>query len=371
MENVSGIDRSVLRVLPLELRSKIYQEVLSSQNGIICLYRVSNDGPLYCIEEWGAGGVQELRLSFLRTCREIYEECKGKLWTWNTLNIEPLLFDGLRPSDTELLAGLPEILRTSVRSVVFDFDMMIYNIAHDNFRNSSLPSGLHLESILRALQKWAEVGKLEEITLLLKSDLDKEDRLFEHDQFLELLRLRHITIATSPNGIGTRTVYSDYLAVLERAGGKNGYLQHLKRKMILHTGPREFDENGIPSRSVPAALGSPDEMLCDLNQAWGGSLEMNGILCFENGQHIYDMFVKAKTSESEGSFYYCDEVRMHQVACYFSEMASYFLQICDIPVKRTTDFLVAHPDFYYEITNMCRKWVTSGLGKYDIDQKQQ
>ncbi|KAE9376091.1 hypothetical protein N431DRAFT_556340 [Stipitochalara longipes BDJ] len=319
------MESSVLQVLPLEIRSKIYKEVLSSQNGIICLKRTSDDGPQYSIKVWGLGGVQELRLSFLRTCREIYEECKDKLWTWNTLNLEPLLYDGVQPFHTEVLSALPRTITANVRSVIFDFNMLIKDVVLWSMHESGLPSGFQLEATLGVLRKWTEFGKLEGITLLLKADLDDEQGLFTHDLFADLLDLRQIDMGGDPvihsqNQISnvSRNLYRAYLDILQRAGGQDGYLQHLKRKMILRTGPYEIDKDGAICRSVPEALGDPDEMLRELNQAWGGSLEMNGISCYEDKQIVQRIFERGSGPEREGFFYYTREVTLAWAASYFS-----------------------------------------------------
>jgi hypothetical protein len=80
MESVPGMAGSSLQVIPLEVRFKIYKEVLTAPYRVIYLTRISSDGSCYKIGKEGPNGFEKVRLSFLRTCKEIYEECKDKLW---------------------------------------------------------------------------------------------------------------------------------------------------------------------------------------------------------------------------------------------------------------------------------------------------
>jgi len=34
-----------------------------------------------------------------------------------------------------------------------------------------------------------------------------------------------------------------------------------------------------------------------MNEAWGGNLEMNGVVCYEDRNHVEDMFLKSAAGE--------------------------------------------------------------------------
>jgi hypothetical protein len=82
--------QTFFQILPAEIRNKIYQAVFSSPTGSIYLLRTS-------VHDRIAGHriatVREtilkryVCLPVLRTCRQIYEECKHILWTCNTLDV--------------------------------------------------------------------------------------------------------------------------------------------------------------------------------------------------------------------------------------------------------------------------------------------
>lgn len=149
-----------------------------------------------------------------------------------------------------------------------------------------------------------------------------------------------------------RTLYNDYVTVLEMAGGKRGYLRHLKRNFIIYTGPCELGESGTPPRSISATLGNPDEMLCESNAAWGGDLEMNGVLCYKDRRHVTDTFLKAFTEDGEEAFFYESELIASCIASYYSATR-------DTPIKAVYDKMLASAGFYAEAEALWRSWLGS------------
>src|ERR1019366_7977076 len=82
---------TTLTTLPREIRDHIFEYVLSSPTGQIHLQdrfirlpwyntSVSNNDPHH-------DGRGTISLSFLRTCQLIYDECKDRLWDYNTLDL--------------------------------------------------------------------------------------------------------------------------------------------------------------------------------------------------------------------------------------------------------------------------------------------
>lgn len=120
METERAMAGSLLQILPLEVASKSTKIFLPPRTALYTFKKPSDDGPRYRILTCGQHGFEELRLSFLRTCREIYEECKDKIWIWNTLDLECVKYEGHSVDRrTGVLSALPDGITLNVRSVSF------------------------------------------------------------------------------------------------------------------------------------------------------------------------------------------------------------------------------------------------------------
>jgi hypothetical protein len=210
--------------------------------------------------------------------------------------------------------ALPDGITLNVRSVNFDFNILVRAVSADG--------NLELEGVLRVLQKWSQLGRLKEITLFLRDKDAYNDTYSPHDLLLDTLDLRRVGAGEEPVLGGDmddsqRTLYPEYLEVLESAGGKDGYLRHLKRNLVINTGLPGFAKDGTFFRSIPSTLGNPENMHHELNKAWGGTLEMNEVLCYRDSQHVSGIF-RTLLVEGQELFYYHVEVFLFYIAFYYS-----------------------------------------------------
>jgi hypothetical protein len=290
--------KTFLDLLPPELRNKIWHYVLSSPSGTVSLRRNSYYQPgrihykiVECGSDFSERPPEEFRLSFLRTCRQIYTECKDMFWDLNALDLEALLHESGRPG------LLPDIspVGYQVRAVELDINFLARTMVRGDPR---LEPKLALGKVLRGLAQWSYQGRLESITLNARNKFREEsgDSL-GHQSFREILLLRR---DGEPNGISgllnptaREMLYHEYLDVLCRAGGKNGYLSHLKRNLVIDTLPQH-------NEGCKISEGDPNEMLDELNLAWGGHLIMNQDISHRDGNRVKDVFMKRLTPKGRG-----------------------------------------------------------------------
>ncbi|PVH79494.1 hypothetical protein DL98DRAFT_516082 [Cadophora sp. DSE1049] len=83
--------------LPKEIQDKIYDDVLGSLTGRVEL-RTSSIGHgheqvvRYGVFVMGPGGCPgKIRLSFFRTCKQVYNDCREKFWAMNILHLNSIL----------------------------------------------------------------------------------------------------------------------------------------------------------------------------------------------------------------------------------------------------------------------------------------
>src|SRR4051794_5284840 len=118
--------QTFLEILPPEIRDTIYRFILQSPTGIITLSKSSYRlRPVrYRIHTCDDDQPETISLSFLRTCKQIYNECNHKLWKWNVLDIEHL--KSLHSRDGFKLRGLDPKITSQVRKVQMDLDPTKY-----------------------------------------------------------------------------------------------------------------------------------------------------------------------------------------------------------------------------------------------------
>jgi hypothetical protein len=147
-------------------------------------------------------------------------------WVLNALDMESLLHESGRPGE------LPEIspVDCQVRAVELDINFLARTMVRGDPR---LGPKLTIGKVLRGLAEWS---RLESITLNARNKFSEEsgDSLGHHS-FREML-------------------YHEYLDVLRRASGKDGYLSHLKRKLVIDTVPQHNEWCKLSD-------GDPNEML--------------------------------------------------------------------------------------------------------------
>ncbi|PVH79496.1 hypothetical protein DL98DRAFT_589365 [Cadophora sp. DSE1049] len=143
----SIINGNFLEVFPPEITNKIYEYVLQSPTG-----RVELSTPRYGLVEGapvrfkifpahsGPTGRQEIRLSFLRTCKKIHTDCKNMFWPHNILNVTSLTSDGC-------FGLLPNAIKKKVVAVEMDIDEYQVDL-------------YSLQEKLEEIQLWVEEGSL-------------------------------------------------------------------------------------------------------------------------------------------------------------------------------------------------------------------
>ncbi|KAE8450861.1 hypothetical protein EG329_005774 [Mollisiaceae sp. DMI_Dod_QoI] len=105
-----------------------------------------------------------------------------------------------------------------------------------------------------------------------------------------------------------RSAYYEYLEELKRHISRSPSLSTIKRRLVLDTGTPTFDViTWEPLQTLHAELGNPVSMLKELADAWGGRLEVNGLLAYEDGKRVQDIFVK---QDGIATYYHEDDVNL-------------------------------------------------------------
>jgi len=145
MSSIGGCN--FLEVFPPEILNKIYEHVLHSPSRRIELYpyrdgRVDRAPLRFKIFTKSSLGSprQEIRLSFLRTCKKIHADCKDMFWAQNILNITTLTSQGT-------FRLLPQISKYKVMAVEMDVDDYQVDL-------------YSLQDILEEIQRWMVEGSL-------------------------------------------------------------------------------------------------------------------------------------------------------------------------------------------------------------------
>lgn len=206
-------------ILPAGFRNRVYKHVIRSKTGTLSL-RLSRPRikPLryriYSGEIWSG---QEIRLSFLRTCRMLYTECKDLLWSLNTWDVDyPLSSYMELQSHKQLQLGLNDFL-TRVHSVALTL-VFTYPASVVNFDSKPLTN------ILNNLRTLSEMGRLHSITINISSACRKAPApFFAHPLLFTHLHMERFMGSTAPRKI------SDVL-------GKCHLPPTVLRRMCIHLG---------------------------------------------------------------------------------------------------------------------------------------
>jgi hypothetical protein len=283
---------SLVLDLPLELRTQIYSYLFTTPKSRIELVKtssrgVSHLGTRHKILPLNEDGGEEIRLSFLRTCKQIYAETKHLLWQHNTLHLESILYpvrEGI--IDPVVMTGF----KHHVQSVQLDIDLIF---------DKSLSGRLIFGHNLSMLATWATEGHLSSITLTARSMMGSNN--LTHRQLERILiHRRH------PNhGL----IYRDYLKDLELGTSIRSSLSTIKRRLVIDTGaPMLEAATWRPRQPIRSRCGNPMDMLSEVATAWGGRLEVNGVLAYEDGKPVdEDIFFEQVEPHQ---YYYADDVHL-------------------------------------------------------------
>ncbi|ESZ93128.1 hypothetical protein SBOR_6500 [Sclerotinia borealis F-4128] len=289
--------RTFLDTLPREIRDQIYGYVLSSHSRSVYLSESVVNDPDHPQEEYSAAGTppyiirtkshgETIRLSFLRTCRQIYQEAKVIFWEQNSL-----ILDGILPRtyiDHPILGSLPGSIASMATSVELKIDIL----GRSAFRRKSdlcedSPSLVPFEYQLKDLAQWPNLKTIK-LHMSLGEDPWGNYDGYGHSGFARLLYWR---LRGGSNDHWHNLVRSNIKA-LEEAGGKDGYLSHVKKELDINTGCALPNGNGFPQRMLKTSTGSPREVLQELSEAWFGTLSIDNRLSYLEGEEKENMFVQ-------------------------------------------------------------------------------
>ncbi|KAF8856415.1 hypothetical protein BDZ45DRAFT_476260 [Acephala macrosclerotiorum] len=210
---------SFLLGLPLELRTEIYSYIFTTPRNRIELVNVYYGGVTgvavfhKILPPYEDGG-EEIRLSFRRTCRQIYAETKDLLWKNNTLRLESVL----QPAREGVID--PTIVakfQHHVRSVQLDIDLLF-----DKTWAGQLAFGHNLS----ILANWVTEGHLQSITLAVRC-MNGSNHL-THRQLEKILSHRRRPVHNQ--------IYHEYLNELRSGTRESSPLSTINRRLVIDTG---------------------------------------------------------------------------------------------------------------------------------------
>jgi hypothetical protein len=259
-----------LEDFPREIRDAIYFHVLVSPTGLVNLVVRWDDkdkpipGRLRIQPHAKDGDPVKLRkqainLSLLRTCKQIHEEAKNLFWEQNKIHL-------FGPG--QLLGsfqGLDVGLSLKIRYLEIDIDVRTIAVVKQ------------ISEALETLGRWSREGNLKEVTiaLVVRNPSQVASRVVE-----SLLDLRSHS--------RSRLMYQDFLTVLKEAGGNDGYLTKVMRRIV-------FDAYWRRGRSLPKhwQLGieckNPMPVVKDIHDAFGGEFWMDGLRVFKDQVEVNDL----------------------------------------------------------------------------------
>lgn len=274
-------------IFPPEIRNYIYEYVLGSPSGVITLsrsqyrqrpirYRIYTCEGENAIYWANPDAPEEIHLSFLRTCKVIYEECRDLLWIHNTLDIESLRHETKK--DGGLAKSIHKGIKHNVRSVALDVDLLAFG----DFE-------LTLERLDR--WSWAQDGKMRSVTLNLREKFSDNPWVLSHRNLRKLVKLR--TLALRPHSETDSdsdsldrdpAYYNDCLDVMSESSLYKG-LSNVARRICIKTENAKWSrKQGFPRRVIMASEGDPEALLKDLSFAWSAEVEMDGVVCYRSGE---------------------------------------------------------------------------------------
>lgn len=233
-------------------------------------------------------------LSFLRTCKQISNECKDIIWKYNALDIEALIRQ--KPSNHSSLDYVDDKITSRVEAVQM-------NLCFTD--KTRLSDGLVLNGSLWALSNWY---RLKRVTLVARGDSDDDPTILGHSGLQAILWYsQHGPRSHAAYAVHGDTVYHEVLDILRHFALRE---PHLEREIIMNLGIPMFDEQGKPARSIKRSK-NPAQLLNEVGKALGGRLVVDGELCYENGNVVHEMFTQW-TRNSD--FYYKKDLMAWRLA---------------------------------------------------------
>jgi len=287
----------LFKAVPREIRDEIYRLVLCSPTGIILFHRLPapwNEpfGSRYRIFTRDDTGQEEICLSFIRTCKQIYEEVGDMFWKHNAVDLSMI------PGGYSILPFGYVIVR--LQSVELDLI-----IGDDVRQHGQLLE--RLERDMAAVQRWNEKYALNKVTLNLResSSTASHSPNYMMGKLFRLTKLMH----RSPR------IFRKYRKIISQTRrnfnlpGSGG----VKQRLVIAAGDcYPFNKAGFPGRWIPACRGDPMELLGVLHKAWGGSLWFDGREVYRHGKEliqVFQRFPEGEPARPEDIFYLREEVK--------------------------------------------------------------
>jgi hypothetical protein len=246
--------------LPREIRTQIFSYVLAP-TGRIIIKRTSGIPTKAIIHSYPAlfPGA-EISLSLLQTCRQIYDEAKGVLWSDNILCLpfSKSIWDA-EVEDAMFLRNYPYLSR-NVR-------ILELRLTPDSI------DSVKVDRFLQQLGEWKSVV-LREVWFTMSGMGTMS--MFGETVWRYILHIR--LDAPLPD-------------ILSLAGNKEtGYLRHMCRRLNIELGIRHTSNE---ARRVWFENHHPadcEDTLKDLHQCLGGDVYIDGALCYKDGVRLRETF---------------------------------------------------------------------------------
>lgn len=223
--------RPFLSVFPREIRDQIYISVLANSVGQVRLY------------PWTVDVARSL--SILRTCKQVFRECKDIIWEENGLS---------QRSPCQLFDRFASQSKLPIRKRLQHIKISLELLDRDELE--------WMRASLKALASWSETGSLKTITLVTDSDRPRTV-----EEFREALMLRE-------SG--------------ETVDGRLYMESHTRMRSSVNTGWPRFSHWGKQAWLKEMLLDPSgiEELVKELHNDLGGELFIDGVLCFKDGTMV-------------------------------------------------------------------------------------
>lgn len=273
--------------MPLELRLQIFSCLVTTPKNRIEFV----DSGYRALSEDGG---EPIPLSFLRTCKQIYTEAKNLMWENNTLYLRSVMHAHV-PSGEGVIAGIANKFKDQVRSIHLGIDIIF---------DKTLEDRLILGHNLSILADWVTNGSLSSITLEMTTDSRACNFSINHLE--RILRYRSDPVK--------KLTYDEYIKELRLGTSPDSPLSNIKRRMIFNMRTPLFDDTPgawQPKRHYRITR-NPMDMFQELASAWGGRLEVDGLLAYENGNGVGDTLFYERTNPHQ--YYFKDYLHVWLMA---------------------------------------------------------
>jgi hypothetical protein len=224
----------LLDSLPQEIRDQIYNYVLASPTGLLCLPvsrvpRIDKYGWKHTVDcfrlvpfdserdfQWS--DENRIRLSLHRVCKQIHAEVENLLWKLNGIRL-------MRPTELRYFFPWPTLatqLHHYLQYIEMDFELFQPRYFLDTQR------------ALETFVEWSRSGSLKGCTLRFPYKATRQRVM--GTPFEIMLGLRRMSRQFRSIGSPTSRDCHDYLNLLKKCGAVDGFPSHVETKLVVNTG---------------------------------------------------------------------------------------------------------------------------------------